>query len=81
MQRRASAESASAIIHHYSTDATQFARAIGEMLVHAVVIEPGAALFDHLVGAGEKRWRKVEPDCLRCPEVHDQFEFGRLFDR
>jgi hypothetical protein len=58
-----------ASIHHYSTDATQFARAIGEMLVRAVVIELDAALFDHLVGAGEQAWRHREAERLRGSQV------------
>jgi hypothetical protein len=41
----------------------------------------GASSFDHLVGAGEKRRRKIESDCLCRPKIHDQFELGRLFDR
>jgi hypothetical protein len=38
----------------------------------------GAALFDHLIGAGEQRRRHVEAERLRRLEIDDQFELGRL---
>jgi hypothetical protein len=34
--------------------------------------------FDHLVGAGEQRSRKLEPKLLGSLEIDDQFEFGGL---
>ena len=37
-----------------------------------------ASLFDHLVGAGEKRWRDVKSECLRGFDVDSEFEFERL---
>src|SRR5262245_44389745 len=80
MQRRARAESVSASIDHYSTNATQWG-AIGEMLVHAVVIEPGAALFDHLVGAGEQRRRHLDAERPGGLEVDNEIILGRLLDR
>ena len=37
-----------------------------------------ASLFDHLVGAGEKRWRDVKSECFRGFDVDNEFEFDRL---
>jgi len=37
--------------------------------------------FDHLVGAGEKRWRHVETERSGGPEVDDELEPRRLLDR
>src|SRR6185369_15937668 len=39
------------------------------------------ALFDHLIGASEQRWRHSEADRLSGLEVDDQFEFGGLLNR
>src|SRR5713101_1094839 len=41
----------------------------------------GTALFDHLVGAGEQRWRHNEAKRLGGLEVDDELELGGLFDR
>src|SRR5262245_65611967 len=37
-------------------------------------------LFDHLVGAGEQRWRQVEAECLGDGKIDYQIEFGWLLD-
>ena len=37
--------------------------------------------LDHLVGAGEDRWRNGEADRLRGPEIDDQLEGRRLLNR
>src|SRR5262249_27515292 len=38
-------------------------------------------LFDHLVGAGEKRFRNGQSERLGSLEVYDQLEFGRQLNR
>jgi hypothetical protein len=40
-----------------------------------------AALFNHLVGAQEERFRDRQPKCLRGLEIDNQLELGRLHDR
>jgi hypothetical protein len=40
-----------------------------------------ARLFDHLVGAGEQRWRHVEAERLGTLEVDNELEFSRLLNR
>src|ERR1019366_1167086 len=38
-------------------------------------------LFDHIVGAGQKRWRDFKAKRLRCLKVDHKLEFGRLLNR
>ena len=38
-------------------------------------------LLDHLVGAGEDRWRYRQPQQVRRFQADDQLECGRLLDR
>jgi hypothetical protein len=40
-----------------------------------------ASLFDHLVRAGEQRWRQIEAERLRRTGIDNQLEFGRLLNR
>ncbi len=40
-----------------------------------------AALFDHLVGAQEERWRDSQSERARCLQIYDQLELGWLLDR
>src|SRR5262249_28749214 len=42
---------------------------------------PSRRSFDHLVGERKKRWRNGEAERLRGPQIDDQLELGRLFDR
>src|SRR6476659_7346975 len=37
--------------------------------------------FDHLVGAGEQRWRHVDAEGFGCLEVDYQLELGRRLHR
>src|SRR5215831_6389025 len=37
--------------------------------------------FDHLVGAEQEGFRHPETERLRCGQVHDEVELGRLLDR
>jgi hypothetical protein len=38
-------------------------------------------LFDHLIGANQKRFWDCEPECIRGLEVDYQLELSRLLDR
>src|SRR5215831_2531858 len=42
---------------------------------------PSTPSFDHLVGAGEQRWRNIEADCLGRDQIDDKIIIGRLLDR
>ena len=53
----------------------------GEMLVHAVIIEPGGDSFDHLVGAGEQRRWHTNAKRLGGFHIDDQLETSWLLDR
>jgi hypothetical protein len=39
-----------------------------------------AALFDHLVGAGEQHGRRNKSERLGSFQIDDRFEFGRLLN-
>src|SRR5215469_6895677 len=68
-------------MYHYSTNATQFARAMGKMLVHARGHRASAALFDYLVGAGEECRRHSNAKRLGGFHIDDQLETSWLLDR
>src|SRR5262249_15134117 len=42
---------------------------------------PSTPSFDHLVGAGEQRWRNIEADSLGRDQIDDKIIIGRLLDR
>src|SRR5262245_12017718 len=68
-------------MYHYSTNATQFARAIGKMLVHDPWSSSSAALFDYLVGAGEERRWHSNAKRIGGFHIDDQLETSWLLDR
>ena len=68
-------------MYHYSTNATQFARAMGKMLVHAHGHRASAALFDYLVGAGEERRWHSNAKRIGGFHIDDQLETSWLLDR
>ena len=41
----------------------------------------GHRLFDHLVSAANQRLWDLEAESLRCLEVYDQLDLGRLHNR
>src|SRR6516225_3202813 len=41
-------------------------------------LQQGLALFDHLVGAGEKRFRNLDAERLGGCDIDDKLDFGRL---
>ena len=59
--------------------APQNLSALCQLQTHAA--QQISALFDHLVGASEQRWRQIESDGVRCLQVDDEFEPVRLLDR
>jgi len=44
-------------------------------------VHEGRVLFDHLVGAQQKRLRNVQAERLRGRKIEDQIELGRLLNR
>ena len=44
-------------------------------------VQPSAILFNHLVDAGEDRWRDRQSQRVSGFAIDDQLEFGRLLNR
>lgn len=49
------------------------------MQTHA--LQQTMSLVEHLVGAREQQRRDGETQRLRCYQIYDELELGRLFDR
>ena len=70
---------ATSAIHPIATGKAHVAGCPKKQLRH---FEPQfAALFDHLVGAGEQRRRNRQSDRSRGRKIDHQIELGRLFHR
>jgi hypothetical protein len=44
-------------------------------------LQPTMSLFEHLVGTREQQGRDGETQCLRCYQIYDELELGRLHAR
>src|SRR4051794_34401405 len=60
--------------------ASLLARAPGSARRTARMLREHRFLFDHVVGAGEERWRHGDPERLCGLQVDDECDFGRLLN-
>src|SRR5262249_55758665 len=77
--------------HYCDTEQNKTDRAHAVLPVHVIPAasswrtppsQPRArSLFDHLVGAGEQRWRDGQAERLGGDQIDDEIELGRLLDR
>src|SRR6266704_874893 len=64
-----------------STDVIRTAQQVRFVHRSGLMHRSHCKLFDHLVRAGDERWRHVEADCLGGFEVYHQLELRGLNDR
>src|SRR5262249_21607979 len=64
-----------------SEDANHDCKCAPERLPRRPAAGIRAFSFDHLVGAGEQCWRYVESKSIRCLEIYDELNFGRVLHR